>query len=403
MWGSRPSTRRTCRQLAGSAKPRGRVARILADADRGRAGAGFRITCGVTTSLDTSWLSTERFAEYLDATGGDIALASRLYEWNVSAASALFELVAHFEVILRNAIVREFDRAGPSPMLVPGTPWLQGHRQIEEVISRLKARKQPQTAGRVYAGLTFGFWRSLFGADNEELWRHSLRHVFRHSRANRQVIAEYLESVNQLRNRIAHHGSLLEHDIIVEATKLFRLTSWIDPVAEGWLRSIERVTAVASRRPVQTSRDTVVITAKDAWKLYREYKQPAFVFPPGRSVRVPEYLAFYEDREVKETIPRITKWYDAVDWNAANARRLKASSDPHDQTLSKVISATTAKGWSGSVYQVFLLSAESDSATVHLSGPVAHTRTGRGSAFVKSHRYLPLSALRSARDTRDLS
>lgn len=85
-------------------------------------------------SIDSTWLSNERFANYLDAAGQDIEVASRLYEWNAASAAALFELIGHFEVILRNRIIIELGRAGNSPTMVPGTPWVQGHKQIDEVV-----------------------------------------------------------------------------------------------------------------------------------------------------------------------------------------------------------------------------------------------------------------------------
>src|ERR1022692_2068322 len=196
-----------------------------------------RLACGFVR-IDPAWLSPERFAQYERAAEGDLDLASQLYEWNAQAASALFEIIHHFEVLLRNAIVRQLAADGQSPATVPGTPWVQGAKQIQEIESRLKRRGKPITAGRVYSGMSFGFWQTMFGSDYEELWRHSLKNVFPHSRAARPVIAAYLESLNQLRNRIAHHGSLIEFDVAVEAQKIFRLAGWIDPDAAEWIKGI---------------------------------------------------------------------------------------------------------------------------------------------------------------------
>lgn len=344
----------------------------------------------------------ERFAEYLAAADGDDELASRLYEWNVSASGALFELIAHFEVLLRNRMIHEIDRAGANLAMPPGSPWILDAERVTEVVSRLKKRGQPTTAGRIYAGLTFGYWKTMFVTASDELWRHSLGEVFRHTRADRHVLSEYLESVNQLRNRIAHHGSLLEHDITAEAQKLFRLTSWLDPKAEAWLRKLDRTGRLAADRPVAAKRDTVVVPGPEAWNLYDAMKQPAYVFPAGRSVRVVENVAFYADGEIKTLVPRIIRWYDAVDWNRANAKRLSKTGDADDAALAQVIYASIDKGWNGSTYQVFLLSGRAETATFKLGGPIKHSRRGRGSAFVKSHRYVPFGVLRSARDTDDI-
>lgn len=354
--------------------------------------------------IDSSWVSRERFAGYLAAADGDTAKASRLYEWNAEASSALFELLHHFEVLFKNAVIAEIDTSGISPQLPPGAPWVQGAKQVQEVIGRLHRQAKTATAARVYANLSFGFWRHMFiGPYSEEMWRHTLRRVFRHSRADRSVIADYLESVNQLRNRIAHHGTVIDLDIDVELQKILRLAGWIDPTAAAWLRGLQRVSSVSAKRPVAPARDVIVVAATDAWPLYDEMKQHAYVFPAGRSIKVSEYIAFYADQEIKPIVPRITHRFDAVDWNDGNARRLIRSSGAIDQRLGRLIAASRTRAWQESVYRVFLLSGPTDPETVVLPHPIDHSARGRGSAFVRSHRYLSRGELLSAFDTSEIA
>lgn len=355
--------------------------------------------------IQPDWVSEERFAEYQDLAGGDLDLASRLYEWNARSSAALFEVIHHFEVLLRNAIVRQLEKDGQCPASAPGTPWVQGAKFIDEVERRLRDRNKDVTPGRIYAGLTFGFWNKMFGSGYDALWRHSLQYVFRHSRANRPVIAAYLESLNQVRNRIAHHGSLIEWDTRVEVQKIIRLAGWIDPAAATWIRSIERVTAVADERPVIPPRNVVLVPAADAWELYDKLNQHAYVFQAGRSLKVVDQLAFYADQEVKAKIPKILHRFDAVDWNNANAARLAKSSDVMEQKLARVIQVVKRNCpgvWDSSVYAVFILSGPKDPETTVLPSAISHSRRGRGSAFAQGHRYHSLSELRSARDTADL-
>lgn len=360
------------------------------------------IACGLVR-IDPAWLSPERFAQYERVADGDPDLASRLYEWNARAASALFEIIHHFEVLLRNAIVRQLAADGQSPATVPGSPWVQSAKQIQEVEARLKWRGKAITVGRVYSGLSFGFWQTMFGTDYEELWRHSLKNVFRHSRADRPVIAAYLESLNQIRNLVAHHGSLIELDVAVEAQKIFRLASWIDADAAEWIRGIERVSEISRQRPIVPPRNVVVVPAADAWDLYNNLHQNAYVFQAGRSIKVVDHLAFYADQEIKQAVPRILRWYDAVDWNTKNAARLAKSPEPFDAQLGGVIKVSKGRGWNSSVYQVFILSGPKDGQTVQLSSPISHSRRGRGSAFARGHRYHALAQIMSARDTADLT
>ena len=78
--------------------------------------------------IDSKWLSPERFAEYLSTAGEDVELASRLYEWNAAASAALFEIIHHFEVLLRNSIVMQLEKDGPSPALPPEVLGYKGPR-----------------------------------------------------------------------------------------------------------------------------------------------------------------------------------------------------------------------------------------------------------------------------------
>jgi Abi-like protein len=384
-----------------SARPQGHASnpKMMTEAYLGPA---LTIACGLVR-IDPAWVSPERFAQYEQAANGDPDLASQLYEWNARAAAALFEIIHHFEVLLRNAIVSQIATDGQSPVTIPGSPWVQGAKQIQEVESRLKRRGKAITAGRVYSGLSFGFWQTMFGIDYEELWRHSLKSVFRHSRADRPVIAAYLESLNQIRNRIAHHGSLIELDVAVEAQKIVRLASWIDPDAAEWIKGIERVTEFSRQRPIAPLRNVVVVPAADAWNLYHNLHQNAYVFQAGRSIKLVDHLAFYADQEIKQTVPKILHWFDAVDWNTKNATRLAKSTKPFEAQLGSVIKVSKGHGWNSSIYQVFILSGPRDNQTIQLSGPINHSKRGRGSAFARGHRYHALAQIMSAGDTADLT
>jgi hypothetical protein len=361
-----------------------------------------RVACDIVR-IDPAWLSPERSAQYESAAGGDLDLASRLYEWDARAAAALFEIIRHFEVLLRNAIVKQLTIDGQPSAALPGSPWVQGAKQIQEIESRLKRRGKAITAGRVYSGLSFGFWQAMFGIGYEELWRHSLKNVFHNSRADRSVIAAYLESLNQLRNRVAHHGSLIELDVTVEAQKIVRLASWIDADAAKWIKGIERVSEISSQRPIIPPRNVVVVPAANAWHLYKDLHQNAYIFQAGRSIKVVDHLAFYADQEIKQAVPKILRWYDAVDWNSRNAARLAKTGDTFDVTLGSVIKASKDRGWNSSIYQVFILSGPRDSQTVQLPNPISHSKRGRGSAFARGHRYHALGQIMSATDTADLT
>ena len=51
-------------------------------------------------------LTAERLGPYRRAVGGELAGAVRLYHWNSLASGAMFEVLGHVEVVLRNALDR---------------------------------------------------------------------------------------------------------------------------------------------------------------------------------------------------------------------------------------------------------------------------------------------------------
>ena len=54
-----------------------------------------------------AWLGTPRFQKYLDLCAGDHSRALTLYEWNVALGQALMHDIAHFEIALRNAGLKD--------------------------------------------------------------------------------------------------------------------------------------------------------------------------------------------------------------------------------------------------------------------------------------------------------
>lgn len=356
----------------------------------------------MTALFNVDWVSSDRYARYLVAADGDEARAISLYVWNARVAAALFEVIHHFEVLLRNAITSQLQQDGTGS-LPPGTPWIQNHKQVLEVEGRLKKIHKKPTPGRIYSGLSFGFWSTLFGTDYEELWRHCLRFVFKNSHADRSTIAAYLESLNLLRNRIAHHGCLLEVDVTVECQKIIRLSSWIDPRAGEWIKSFETVTSIARELPVPVRKNVLIVGSADSWELISKRGKDCYFIGAAMSIQPVEYIGFYADREIKPYLHKVVKHIDAVDWSPANAKRLSKSEDQVDKSIGGIISASISLGRRpGAVNQVFLLSSRTSDDTITLGGPIPHSQTGRGSAFVKLHRYLPLSSLKSARSTKDM-
>ena len=165
-------------------------------------------------------LSAPRTSTYVAATGGGTGRAVALYGWNARISAALM-LPAHFaEVTTRNAVSEAltalygarwpwdatFQRSLPSPAGQAFNP----RRNLLDI-----GRGEP-TTGKVIAELKFAFWQSMFTARHDvRVWDHQILTLFPNAagptpRQLRGRINGDLETIRQLRNRIAHHDADLQ-------------------------------------------------------------------------------------------------------------------------------------------------------------------------------------------------
>jgi hypothetical protein len=201
-----------------------------------------------------AWLSAARFEPFLTAADGDHTRAVALYDWHAEITAACFEMVHHFEVLVRNAIDGVLSQGQPQEP-IKGT-WLMdfgvlqpdGVKQVILAVERLEQGKGI-TRGRVVAGVSFGFWAGLFSKRYEELWRQRLRHAFPHGSVVRKDLTERMRLLQRFRNRVAHHDCLLRQNIGDRANDMLLIAGWIDPDAASWLRERSRVHALLAAKP----------------------------------------------------------------------------------------------------------------------------------------------------------
>lgn len=353
-------------------------------------------------------ISKERFGSYLNATLSNREQAVALYEWNAALAAACFQAFHYVEVIVRNAMDREM-RAyfGEAKRLIPWflLPVVDKHQvaffeSIEKVRRRLRDQSQErETRDQIIAGVDFSFWTTLLHKENEELWRHALCKAFPYSSGKRADVVAVLETLRIFRNRLAHHDSLLGEDVPFRLDQMRQVLRWVDPEAEKWLVSVERISTVYASRPSRRL-DTVIVAAKNAWPLYQELG--AYVCQAGRSFRSVKYLAFYADREIKQEVPMVRRRRDNVDWAEAEVKRLLASGGTNNHRLARIITESRARGWTGGRYQVFELTNPGEAEHLTLPGPIPHLARGKGSAFTQGQRYTQHDALIRASSTQEL-
>ncbi|MDR7373470.1 hypothetical protein J2X28_000426 [Kocuria rhizophila] len=361
------------------------------------------MTSGYTLPAMPQAISDPRFAPYLREAGGDEKAALELYTWSTRIASAAYELVAHVEVFMRNAIDRALSHGYQDEAC--GIPWLlrepplqeEAMRRVTDVRHRLRGQHR-ESRHQIVAGLSFGFWASMLGRKYEEEWRGSLRHAFPGGNGTRKEAAALVEAIRKFRNRLAQHDSVLGLDIPFEVQRVHALSKLLGSEPAAWLRSVDRTADVYRERPVATV-DTVVVAAKHAWPLYEQER--AYVCQAGRWFRPVTRLAFYTDQEIKADVPLIRHRRDNVVWTEEHAVELSAG-DREDRKIAAVIRASRSREWTEGVYQVFLLTRPGDSDHRVLPHALPHRTSGRGSAYTQRQRYVSLHALETAATTDDL-
>lgn len=212
------------------------------------------------TSIDMAkveaGLSPERLGPYLRASNGDSTQAIRLYEWNLQVSAAFFESLSIVEVSLRNALSAQL--AAHHGSLVghwyddPLTVFSQeASDDIAKARWRVRNLGRPETPGRVIAELNFSFWRYLLARRYEAtLWTAHLRHAFPHLQPqSRQIALDSITSLNELRNRVAHHEPIYRRDLQSDMLTIFRVLEWIEPDVRAWAMTLTRLPAVVASRP----------------------------------------------------------------------------------------------------------------------------------------------------------
>jgi hypothetical protein len=208
------------------------------------------------SSQVATWVTSARFAPYLDEANGDYAAAVALYVWNARISAAVFETLHHVEVLLRNAVDAQF--APVDPTAPPGYTWLEAttilneasRKRVRETIGRIAREQKTPTRGRVVAGLSFGFWRALFDKKNSPLWVSHLHRAFPAGTGDRAEVAALMSSLVPFRNRLAHHETIMRRPIASHYEEMLTLAGLIDPAASAWIRSVSRVEQLLAERPL---------------------------------------------------------------------------------------------------------------------------------------------------------
>lgn len=204
-------------------------------------------------------LTMERLRSYLSARDQNLSRALRLYEWNMSAGSAVMATTGMVEVIVRNALDRQLsvwaDRKGHQDWLGALPLDQRGRDDIAKARSRATLRgRRPEEHGRVVAELSFGFWRYLVSQRyHASMWVPALHKAFpgvgADIRKGRREVERRLVNLMLVRNRAAHHEPIHRRDLRADFEDAIELVGWVDPEAGAWVGTVSALRQVAHARP----------------------------------------------------------------------------------------------------------------------------------------------------------
>lgn len=212
-------------------------------------------------------LTRDRLASYLHATGYSLGSAIDLYDWNTLAGGALHEDLGRLEVLFRNAIDDALVKYGRAQgwqtswyrraQLFPGQPASRARADVTDARRRAtRGWRHPEVHGKVIAQLGFGFWRYLCEpAYHTSLWVPALTAAFAlhpsapNTQRVRADVADRVQRLHFLRNRIAHHEPIHRRDLARDHDQLLEVVGWICSESHSWVASRSRTPAVLAARP----------------------------------------------------------------------------------------------------------------------------------------------------------
>ncbi|MFK4259923.1 Abi family protein [Agrobacterium tumefaciens] len=187
-------------------------------------------------------LSADRFGTYLGWAGGDRNKAVALYTLNAMLSESLHTPLHMLEVALRNRIHHVMSHAH-------GDTWFDmPEHQVNPIQADMiaKAHKdlveqgKADTPARIVAALTFGFWTAMLGKEYENLWQTTLKDIARREDGKglrRKDFTKSLGAIRTLRNRLAHHETVLHWDLRKHYANIMQMTGWLSPVAADWCKA----------------------------------------------------------------------------------------------------------------------------------------------------------------------
>ncbi|MDR1151798.1 MAG: hypothetical protein LBK72_04865 [Bifidobacteriaceae bacterium] len=214
-------------------------------------------------SLYERHFTAARLVAYLAECGGDDVRARRLYVWNASVASAMFESIGHVEVALRNALDarmtgRHLRKDRPGHWLWDsagelGRSATDRHRppftEVNAAMDRVRRSGRVVSSDRVVSELPLGFWHQLVSNRQRFLWP-DLAGGFPYAPTRNQAdVRDRVGALRLVRNRAGHHHRVWGLDLPAQYAGLLALAGFMDPGLAQWIDDHSRLPELLTVRP----------------------------------------------------------------------------------------------------------------------------------------------------------
>ncbi len=200
-------------------------------------------------------LHKERLGPYGKDQASEPIILAR-YIQNMALCESLYPALQFAEVALRNAVhsamlVREKSEAWydlPSAKLIE---WQQ--EQVCKAKEAIIKRKKPETAGRIVAELTFGFWTCFFNNAHARTGTGSYlaKAAFPHAPSSEQNLTKLGDrwgAIRELRNRVFHHERILHwRDLDEQYQAILTTLSFMSPELRKLAMTLDRFTALRAK------------------------------------------------------------------------------------------------------------------------------------------------------------
>jgi hypothetical protein len=198
-------------------------------------------------------LPDSHLAPYLNEASGDSTFALELYSWNARISGDFWFPLHICEVVARTSIAEAVNGLYKNwPYNASFVRQLNetSYKNLQQTIDRLKDENLNPNLEQITTNLTFGFWVHLLTKQYQDIWKKQLTVAFPYiEKNNRQQIYDKLNKIKTLRNKIAHHESLLKCDLKNDYQNIISFIGYRCETTKKWVEDHQKVTQSMLEKP----------------------------------------------------------------------------------------------------------------------------------------------------------